>query len=360
MQIPALSLKYQWQSRKNANSNWSNSGQTGAKTTTLSVATTNGLDGWQFRCIVTDANGSSVESDIVSLSIIDLPVILQYFPDDSFRQFVLDNFDKDKNGSLSKAEIDSISRIAYFPDQYQNISSMKGIEFFTSLTELDIQSLEKLTTLDLSRNKALEEIWVSYCGVTSIILGDKPNLVTLYCSENQITGLDLSGAHTDVIGTDIGVSPAFNVDRSMVVLSSLVSGKQGYPGANYKLTLQDNNITLGMQPNKMLSLFGSEGAYGIQIPFTLSGTNASKVTNISVLILDKEYKPGNTNNAKVLLYRDAYSGGADGIPVSGYATVHLPADLPLGSMNRTYFVYTVVLFGVWLVSRNVRVRAEGR
>lgn len=145
--------------------------------------------------------------------------------------------------------------------------------------------------------------------------------------------------YTDVIGTDIGVSPAFNVDRSMVVLSSLVSGKQGYPGANYKLTLQDNNITLGMQPNKMLSLFGSEGAYGIQIPFTLSGTNASKVTNISVLILDKEYKPGNTNNAKVLLYRDAYSGGADGIPVSGYATVHLPADLPLGGINQNYFVY---------------------
>ena len=143
----------------------------------------------------------------------------------------------------------------------------------------------------------------------------------------------------DVISTDIGVSPALNVNRSMVVLSSLVSGKQGFPGANYKLTLQDNNITLGMQPNKMLSLFGSEGAYGIQIPFTLSGTNASKVTNISVLILDKEYKPGNTNNANVLLYQDAYYGGQLGVPATGYATVHLPADLPMGSMNRTYFVY---------------------
>ena len=145
--------------------------------------------------------------------------------------------------------------------------------------------------------------------------------------------------YTDVIGTDIGVSPAFNVNRSMVVLSSLVSGKQGYPGANYKLTLQNNNITLSMQPGKTVGQSGSYGYYGLHIPYVLSGTDASKVTNISVLILDKEYKPGNTNNANVILYQDAFSGGQTGIPKTGSAYVSIPEDLSLGDMNKTYFVY---------------------
>ena len=62
-------LNYQWQSRKDANSAWANSGQSGAKTSTLSVAATPGLDGWQFRCIVTEATGNKVVSDPATLSI---------------------------------------------------------------------------------------------------------------------------------------------------------------------------------------------------------------------------------------------------------------------------------------------------
>ena len=60
-------LKYQWQSRKDESSAWSNSGQSGAKTTTLSVASVAGLNGWQFRCVVTDANGQKAYSDIVKI-----------------------------------------------------------------------------------------------------------------------------------------------------------------------------------------------------------------------------------------------------------------------------------------------------
>ncbi|MBO7515417.1 MAG: hypothetical protein J6T47_07340, partial [Lachnospiraceae bacterium] len=60
-------LKYQWQSRKDASSAWANSGQSGAKTATLSVATNAGLHGWQFRCVVTDANGQKAESEVATL-----------------------------------------------------------------------------------------------------------------------------------------------------------------------------------------------------------------------------------------------------------------------------------------------------
>ncbi len=62
-------LKYQWQSRKNSSAEWSNSGQSGAKTATLSVKTTAGLNGWQFRCIVTDANGQKSNSNAATLTV---------------------------------------------------------------------------------------------------------------------------------------------------------------------------------------------------------------------------------------------------------------------------------------------------
>ncbi|MBR6366131.1 MAG: hypothetical protein IKS10_08570 [Lachnospiraceae bacterium] len=63
-------LKYQWQSRKDASSAWTNSGQSGAKTSTLLVATSAGLHGWQFRCVVTDADGHKAFSNVVTVSLV--------------------------------------------------------------------------------------------------------------------------------------------------------------------------------------------------------------------------------------------------------------------------------------------------
>jgi hypothetical protein len=62
-------LSYQWQSRKNSSSSWSNSGQSGAKTANLSVSTTAGLNGWQFRCVVKDAYGQTAISNAVTVTV---------------------------------------------------------------------------------------------------------------------------------------------------------------------------------------------------------------------------------------------------------------------------------------------------
>ena len=62
-------LKYQWQYRKNASSEWKPSGQSGNKTATLSVATTVGLHGYQFRCIVKDSYGNQAISHVATLSL---------------------------------------------------------------------------------------------------------------------------------------------------------------------------------------------------------------------------------------------------------------------------------------------------
>ena len=63
-------LTYQWQYRKNSTAAWTNSGQSGNTTATLSVAATAGLHGYQFRCVVTDANGKKAYSSTATLSIV--------------------------------------------------------------------------------------------------------------------------------------------------------------------------------------------------------------------------------------------------------------------------------------------------
>ena len=67
---PTYIASYQWQSRKDANSEWTNSGQPGAKTATLKVATVAGLHGWQFRCVVKDKNGNTVVSNPAKLTLV--------------------------------------------------------------------------------------------------------------------------------------------------------------------------------------------------------------------------------------------------------------------------------------------------
>ena len=62
-------LTYQWQYRKDNTREWANSGQNGNKTATLSVATTAGLHGYQFRCIVTDGNSQQLASEAATLSL---------------------------------------------------------------------------------------------------------------------------------------------------------------------------------------------------------------------------------------------------------------------------------------------------
>ena len=63
-------LKYQWQ-WKSSTGSWTNctSATTGYNTKTLKVEGTNGRNGYQYRCIVTDGNGETVTSSAAKLTV---------------------------------------------------------------------------------------------------------------------------------------------------------------------------------------------------------------------------------------------------------------------------------------------------
>ena len=133
------------------------------------------------------------------------------------------------------------------------------------------------------------------------------------------------------IGISQGVSPALNIDQYSIVLSTLISGISGAPGAEYKLTLKDSNLNISVQSGKTATSLGST----ITVPYSVSGSNAGAANRASVLILDKEYKSGNTNNAKTIYYGEL--NGSYGKTSKG--TFDLPSALKISDWGTKYFVY---------------------
>ncbi len=89
------------------------------------------------------------------------------FPDETFRKYVLENFDVNGDGFLNK---DETSKVIVINVSNMGISKLDGIQYFTALKKLDCSN-NKLTELDVSECKSLEE---------------------LDCSNNQITELKMS------------------------------------------------------------------------------------------------------------------------------------------------------------------------
>jgi hypothetical protein len=75
-------------------------------------------------------------------------------PDANFKAYVLENFDTDKDGILSKAEADLIKAISC-PDL--EIASIEGVEKFSNLESLDCSN-NKLVELELRYNKKLNKL----------------------------------------------------------------------------------------------------------------------------------------------------------------------------------------------------------
>ncbi len=121
---------------------------------------------------------------------------------------------------------------------------------------------------------------------------------------------------------DIGVSPAFNINLSSVIFSSLIPDKTN----EYKLTIKDND--LGITPGSV-----TRSGTTITVPsYTITGTNKNNATQVSVLITDSAYSAGTaaTSGYKYL----KLSGG-----VSGSGSFTLPAAYADKTCGTDYYAY---------------------
>ena len=118
------------------------------------------------------------------------------FPDANFRNWILSQ-SYGADGKLTASEISSITFIYV---SVNAISSLKGIEHFTSL-EILFCNNNQLTSLDVSKNTALTELYCYKNQLTSLDVSKNTTLTSLWCDNNQLTSLDVSKntALTDLI-----------------------------------------------------------------------------------------------------------------------------------------------------------------
>lgn len=127
----------------------------------------------------------------------------------------------------------------------------------------------------------------------------------------------------------IGVAPVLNVDQRFILFSEKAGTDE------YKLTVIDEGLTAAVPEGQTVSVEGNT----VTVPFEPGGPDAGETTRAAVMILDREYTPGNTNGAALLLYAALDADGAfslpEGLDPDGWGTdyqVYLFAE----NLNGTY------------------------
>jgi len=151
------------------------------------------------------------------------------FPDQEFRSYVSENFDKDHNGYLSSTEISKVKDIRTFE---LSIKDYTGIGYFTKLEHLEC-SYTKADVLDLTQNTGLKYLDINKCHLKSVDLSNNTLLEVLYCSDNDFTGLDLSN------NTELVYLSCCSTDIKSIKLSKCKKLKEAWLDYNYQLTSLD-------------------------------------------------------------------------------------------------------------------------
>jgi len=183
-----------------------------------------------------------------------------YILDEAFRAYCIKNFDTNGDGLISSKEAVRVTDIEL---RYGDINTLKGIEFFSSLRNLDIRNNYNLKEVNVSRNKRLKKIIVNDCNLESIHLSGNTELEYLDCAYNSLSHLDISN------------NPALNYLNC--AYNKLTSLDTGNASRLARLNCRENKLTsVDLSKNTELTFFGANYNY---LTF-LDMTNCTKLTEI--------------------------------------------------------------------------------
>ena len=147
------------------------------------------IEPWEAKATgktITYSNGTAIYQDLITITNRYSALLTEhFFPDKNFRDYLYTIF---KKYFLYDSDLEKPTTIDV---TNKSISSLKGIEYFTNLTELKCGT-NKLTSLDLSKNTKLTKL---YCGSNQLntLTGIGSNITTIECNNNKLTSLDITG-----------------------------------------------------------------------------------------------------------------------------------------------------------------------
>ncbi len=155
--------------------------------------------------------------------------------DTAFNNFLCDNFDADYDGIVSAMEAADIEEMKIDRNRYSGISSLHGVEMFTSLRKLSVSG-QNIAALDLSENPELTEVVCDNNPLKSLNISECRKLKRLYCQNTELESINLTGCTTleelflfgsRLTGLDIGRMPAL---RTLDCQSNRLSGELDLSG----------------------------------------------------------------------------------------------------------------------------------
>ena len=249
--------------------------------------------------------GQTIES---SMGISDFIVYLPYeasedavanAQDETYKAYLLDNFDTDKDGKLSPKEVAAITEINI---KGKGIKSLDGVEYFqfTNLTKLDCSDNELtnldiitfftgLEELDCSNNKLAGGLSFTKNKNLRIFKGDNNaftslgdfggKIETVTASNNQLTGFTLQYSSTlttlDISNNSLGGDSGFNIHGNSA-LKNLNISHNNITGLQIWTMVLLENFDCSNNPLKEIATAGS--GYGSKLlSLNVSNTNLSKL-----------------------------------------------------------------------------------
>lgn len=131
-----------------------------------------------------------------------------------------------------------------------------------------------------------------------------------------------------------GVCPAMNVNMDSILFVSTIgtgNAEETNTSVEWKMTLLDNEKTIQVADGQAVTRTDTDAGIVITVPYTYTGID---VTQISVMITDKEYKE---EGAQVLFYGALH--GVETDSRSGTGTCTLPSDLKEQTCGTDYYAY---------------------
>ena len=223
------------------------------------------------------------------------------FPDDNFRAYISDLTGVAEGGTLSEEKLKSVTSINVSGTYSANggITSLKGVEHFTALTELYCSN-NQLPSLDVSHNTALTGLYcfgnqlpsldVSYntalkslsCGenpMSSLDVSQNTALTSLSCHESQLTSLDVS-QNTALTYLDCYDNPLSILDVSQnTALTSFHCYGDQLMSLDLSMCSNISFANVNSQSKTMVASSLGSNQYSIDVP---SGFDLSKVSSFTV------------------------------------------------------------------------------
>ncbi|MDR1223700.1 MAG: hypothetical protein LBL07_12615 [Tannerella sp.] len=141
----------------------------------------------------------------------EIPAIPQEdFPDEEFYNFLLENFDTDKDGIISLEEANNVKQIDASRHYFK---SPEGFEHFPNLEKLNLNNVncDNFFDLDLSKNTSLTELDATGTKIKTLNVNNNPLLRVLRIGDSSIETLDVS-KNTSVEILDISYNNIESID----------------------------------------------------------------------------------------------------------------------------------------------------